>query len=235
MKNTAVKTTAILLAIIAVWMVRSTAAAAPQGRSSEITGYLLEEGTRMPLEGIVVFHYGRGPKDIVGDEVRVGDDGSFVLRGIPRAAVFMVGTAKAHGKAVAFVLTDPGAPQVVELLLPRGATVEGVVRNLDGTPVPNVRISIKYTNKLADRLYMVQELFDQALAEGLDVVTVEPTHRALSGRDLGHVGKFALRDIDPRRPFRLVCEHEELGVIESELMYLDPGETYSGVTLAYQD
>jgi len=147
----------------------------------------------------------------------------------------MVGTARGHGKAVAFVLTTPGVPQVVELLLPKGATVEGVMLNRDGAAVPDVRISVKYTNKLADRLYMVQELFDQALAEGLTVTTIEPTHRTRSGHDIGNVGTFALRDLDPRRPFRLVCEHEELGTMESELMYLEPGETYGGLTLTYQD
>jgi hypothetical protein len=203
----------------------------------QIGGRLFDESTRerIPAGKVSIIYFVDG---LERRHVQVDGEGSFLIRDLPYSAVYMIAKAPGYGRAVAFVIADPRFVQEVEFLLPRAASVEGLVLDRERFPVNRARVAVEYQDRLRDRLSEVPELVARAENEGLKLVTQE-ARRQSGGRPLTGVGRdsqeggFLLSDIDPRRPFKLVCEHDVLGEIESEVMVLQPGENLKGYVLIY--
>lgn len=95
--------------------------------------------------GIPGIHWGTpaGPRSVSDS------DGRFIVESVPEGAVRM--SAEAEGFLTWDGFLDPGPSDLVEVVLKRGASVEGHVSRFDGTPAGEARV-ILYAGKTQSRL-----------------------------------------------------------------------------------
>lgn len=224
------------------------AASSAVGRSSwgaqvgqapyQVGGLLVDEDWGPPIRGgeVGLTYYAENLKRRT---VKADDQGSFIIQHLPLAAVFMIAKAPGYGQAVAFVVADPQLVEEVHFVLPRSGEINGFVVESDGTPVHRARVAVEYQDRLRRRLGEFSDAIARAEALGLRIVTGEP-RKHTGGRPGTGVGRdsrpggFRISGIDPRRPFKVVSEHEVLGVLESDVVTLAPGQVVTNLTLIYQ-
>lgn len=191
-----------------------------------VSGRLLEEGSGRPLAGEVLLErWIESPGEITGQArpIETGPEGAFSITGDDYGPAQLTGLVDNHGRAVAFVFLDPAEPRTVDIVLPMAGAIRGVVTRSDGTPLGGARVELRYERGTRPPESGRQEVRRRARTEGLRFVSSGPP----AGRSSGHthgLGEFWFMDIDPRRPFTIVVEHEELGETTTDVMMLQPGE-----------
>ncbi|MBI1854136.1 MAG: carboxypeptidase regulatory-like domain-containing protein [Planctomycetes bacterium] len=136
-----------------------------------ICGVVLDASDRSPIAGAVVRVVGKNPSQDFFDlpmnlgtddenwggdgfgsgGVRTSKDGSFTLRGIVGGSTTVEAKDRRHVSARAedLFVDRGGVLRNVELLLPRGGSVRGVVTGENGQPEPGAHVSITGENRVA--------------------------------------------------------------------------------------
>lgn len=143
---------------------------------------------------------GRGPT--VSDGFR-SEDGTFVLEGVPDGEWVARATAPGHGASPVVPVSVP-ASRDVTLVVPREATLYGVVLGPDGGPEPDARVSAEqedwsFLNENGARTE-ADGSYELALAPGTYEVSAQAAGRAPSPPATIDLGPAERRELELRLP-----------------------------------
>ena len=195
----------------------------------QIGGTLRDEISLGTLRGkvIVARTLPEGVVELSTAEIQV--DGDFTFRDLGTSRVTLVGVSEGYGRRVVQVDVSPSSFDEIDLVLPRGTNLKGIVLDSSGEPVDGAELKITYQIALA----IESRLRRESPLESPSVFVEGSWHRGvfLTGSDEAEPGEFSILDIDPERPFKISAKHSERGSIESEVLMLDPGETRAAFDL----
>jgi len=109
----------------------------PAGPSYKITGLVLDKTSRSPASEVSVFCYGNSGNDYSNSDDTTDSNGAFTLDGLmPNVEYHLSVHSEKYAAASTKVTMGNTDVLGVEILVARGGTIKGVVKDAAGNPYP---------------------------------------------------------------------------------------------------